>query len=380
MAKRVKSNQRAWLVFLIVVCMGVILMGGVYYVSRMRTKLTNQAIQNVMTVTEQQQQAFDNLISGDRERIHSFAEFFSCNEMDGPEETRHQLTLFSSVDATYTVICLDDGWFCTSTYDTIRQLTEEDLEVYRSLEGSGVRDSFTGLFSGVPRFGYYERFTFSNGHRGFIQKSYDRSKVTAAISLSFYGDQGLAYVVNKQGDILFRSSGMIGDHFYDNILEVVTGNIGAQEDIESLVEALEKGDSGSMVFSGKMGAYVYSYVPIEAVDGWFLISVVPMDAITEEADQILLDSQVALLLLAVVLIVCAVFVMLIWRTHKDIEEKDRTIEYQEQQFDIFSTYLSSNTNDVYMMVDGESGQVEYVSPNIERVLGVAAKDAMISLK
>ena len=58
---------------------------------------------------------------------------------------------------------------------------------------------------------------------------------------------------------------------------------------------------------------------------------------------------------------------------KDKEERhqmDLEVEYQEKLFDIFSTYLSSNTDDVYMML-GEGEKVEYVSPNLERVLGVS---------
>ncbi len=380
MVKRRKKKQRIWLIVLIVACLGVIMVGGINYVSTLRGKLMDQAIQNVMTVTEQQQQAFDNFIAGDQERLHSFAEYFSRNEISGPEEVQRQLTLFDEVDAIYSVMCLDEGWFCSNATESIRQVNEEDLAYYSGLSGSGVRDSYIGLFSGEPKFGYYEAFTFSHGHRGVIQKSYDRAKVSATFSLSFYDGQGLAYVVNEQGEILLRSEGMMDDHLYTNILDVLTGNHGRPENMDGLMAALEKDEAGSIVFTGEMGAFVYTYVPIVAVDQWFLVSIVPMDAITKEADQILLDSQVALLLLAVVLSACGVFIVLIWRTNKDIEEKDRTIEYQEQQFNIFATYLASSTNDVYMMIDTRSGQVEYVSPNIERVLGVTQEAAMADMR
>lgn len=42
--------------------------------------------------------------------------------------------------------------------------------------------------------------------------------------LSLFNDQGLAYVVNDKGDILIRSGGMLGDHLYSNILEILAGN------------------------------------------------------------------------------------------------------------------------------------------------------------
>ena len=99
-----------------------------------------------------------------------------------------------------------------------------------------------------------------------------------------------------------------------------------------------------------------------------------MEAITEETNHILLDSQVAFLFLIFILLVCIVTIVLIWRTYKDIQKKDQEIEYQEQLFDIFSTYLSNNTDDVYMMIDLEADQVDYISPNVERVLGISIKN------
>ena len=52
-------------------------------------------------------------------------------------------------------------------------------------------------------------------------------------------------------------------------------------------------------------------------------------------------------------------------------KKALEVEYQEKLFDILATYLSNNTDDVYMMLNEDGRKVEYVSPNIERVLGVA---------
>ncbi len=59
--------------------------------------------------------------------------------------------------------------------------------------------------------------------------------------------------------------------------------------------------------------------------------------------------------------------------------KNKEIQYQEQLFEMFSTFLSDNVDDVYMMLDMDVKRVEFVSPNIERVLGVPWKDVMEDL-
>lgn len=65
---------------------------------------------------------------------------------------------------------------------------------------------------------------------------------------------------------------------------------------------------------------------------------------------------------------------------KEWEKKDLKIEYQEKLFDIFSTYLASNTDDVYMMLNKNAHIVEYISPNVERVLGVSMAEVAEDLR
>ncbi len=371
MIKKIKKHQKLLLVILLVMCLGTILIGGICYVNILQKNLQNQAIQNVMDVTMQQRQAFDNFISADQERLHSYAEYFSESDHSNPEEIQHALMLFKQVDAIWSVYCLDEGWFCSNLSDEIRQIDEEHLEEYRGFTGSGVRDNYIGLISGNPKFGYYETFTFSNGHKGMIQKSYDRSKVLKTFSLSLYDGKGYGYILDQDGDILMRSTIVSGSRVYDNVFDALTDIHSQPEDIEAFAAALKAQEAGSIIFTGDYDEYVYTYVPIESIDNWHLLTIVPVDAITAETNEILQNSRMTLGLLVLLLMICTLLIQFIRRTHKDIEEKEHEVEYQAQLFDIFSTYLSSNTDDVYMMLDVESKRVEYISPNMERVFGLS---------
>ena len=369
MTETVKKYRQLWLVLPIIVCIVVIVFGGINYLTRLRRNLAGQAIQNVLTVTRQQQQAFDNFVVADQERLHGIAEFFSDSGYTSPEDVQRQLTMFNEANTVYSVVCLDEGWFCSNTSDEILPLTGEQVDVYRALEGSGVRDTFVGIFSGVPRFSYYESFTFSDGRKGLLQKSYDRTKVSETYSLSFYNNQGLAYVVNQRGDILLRATDIQEDNPYTNIFEIL-GNQEAQSDIDRFSAALSNREPGTMTYVGKSNTYEFAYVPMEAVEDWFLVSVVRLDAITEQANEILMDSQQALMLLTAVLVVCAAFGIALWYTNRAIRRRDQEIGYQAALINIFSTYLSRNTDNVFMLMDAETARLDYTSPNVERVLGV----------
>lgn len=376
MTGKFKTKQRLWLSLMIIVCIGSIFAGGIHYLESLRVNLAKQSVQNVLTVTTQQQQAFDNFISEDLERLHSFAQYFSKSGSGSALSIQHQMALFREVDAFYSVINLKNGLFCSNRFLAISHMSEGDLEEYRTLSGSGVRDSYKGLYNSETMFGYYECFSFDDGVQGIVQKSYSRSKVSDAFSLSFYNDQGFAYVVNQRGDILLRSTGIIGDHLYENIFDALTASHSDPGDISAFMSALYARESGSMTFDGDEGNLVYSYVPLENVKQWYLVSIVPEDAIMAEADEMIMASRQAVVLLMVILLVCAVFILLIWHTHREIKGKEQEIEYQIQLFNIFSTYLSQNTDDVYMMLSMSDHRLEYVSPNLERVFGIPPQQLM----
>jgi len=377
MMERIRKYQQALLVVLMVVCLGIIMVGGVHYVGRLRRNLQGNALQNLKAVTVQQQQAFDTFIREDQDRLHAFTNFFTSREIDDPEQIRQLLSLPGDTEAIYLAACLDEGWICGTSFDEIRQLDAGNLETYRSLPDSGVRGPYTGLYSGTPRFGYYETFTFPNGHTGLIQKSYDRSEVLESFPLAFYNGQGLSCIVDRQGNILLRPAGT--EDFYDNIFDQLLSTRKDPEAVARLKEELSAGTAGSMSLSGDGGAFIYTYIPVESVDGWYLVSSVPVEAVTAEMNQMLLEFQLALGLMLLLLFVCAVFILLVWRTQKELLVKDRAIDYQTQLFDIFTTYLSGNTDDIYMILDNETNTLDYVSPNVTRVLGLKPEEVLDAL-
>jgi len=377
MVERVRKYQQALLAALMVVCMGIIMAGGVRYVGRLRGNLQNNALQNLMAVTVQQQQALDTFIHEDQEAVHAFTKFFTSHELGGPEQIRQLLSLPNETEAIYLAMCLDDGWICGTSFDDVRQLDAGNLEIYRSLRGAGVRGPYAGLYSGTTRFGYYETFTFPNGHRGLVQKSYDRSEVLESFPLAFYNGQGLSCIVDRLGNILLRPAA--AEDVYENIFDQLLESRGDPEAVARLKEELSAGRTGSISLSEGEGEYIYTYIPVESAEGWYLVSSVPAEAVTVESNQMLLEFQLALGIMLLLLFICAIFILLVWRTQQDLLVKDRAIDYQTQLFDIFTACLSGNTDDIYMIIDNETDKLDYVSPNVTRVLGLEPEEVLDAL-
>lgn len=61
-------------------------------------------------------------------------------------------------------------------------------------------------------------------------------------------------------------------------------------------------------------------------------------------------------------------------------KKNQEMQYQEQMFGMFATFLSDNIDDIYMMLDEDGEKAEFVSSNIERILGVSWQAVMDDVK
>ncbi|MDE7243903.1 MAG: response regulator, partial [Oscillospiraceae bacterium] len=267
-----------------------------------------------------------------------------------------------------------------NVYQDIIQLNGEQLEFFRSLSDKGLWDNYTGIFTGVPMFGYYETFTFQNGHRGLVQKAYERSRVLETFTLSIYNGQGFGYILNPDGDILLRSVLRSESQTYHNIFDALSDVHTSQTDIDTFKASLEAKKTGSIVFSGDYGNYIYTFAPIESMDGWYILSSVPMNAIQDEASGILRDSHMAIGFFALILVICSTLIFLAWRTQKELKEKELESAYQSQLFDSSFTFLAQNTDDLYIILDHETEKLEYVSPSLERVLGITPKELVESFR
>ena len=256
MNKIIQKYKRPLLIGLIVICMGIMALGAVFYLQKISDKLMDDAIQDVVDVTLQQRQAVENFFSGDRERLHSYAEYFSKHGHDASENDQDLLGVFAGMDANFAVTCLEDSWTASSKYGKVMHLEPDEMAEYHGLSGSGIRDNYVGLVSGVPKFAFYETFTFQNGHPGLVQKSYDRSKVLETFSLSLYNGQGYGYILNQNGDILMRSVPVTGDRVYDNVFDALTDTHGAQEDVGAFRAAMDARDTVSIIFGGDSGMFI----------------------------------------------------------------------------------------------------------------------------
>ena len=162
--------QKYWMYFTAVISIGCVILAAYYYIRYIQDCLMVQTLSNVQTVTQQHQQAFDNFISRDLERVHSYAENFATLDSGDVEAIQSKLDVFFDAGALYNVVNLDTGEYYVSKSHDILQLSRKAQESLSGYPDKGVRESYISIYTGTQMFGYYERFTFRDGAKGIIQK------------------------------------------------------------------------------------------------------------------------------------------------------------------------------------------------------------------
>ncbi len=348
-------------------------LGGGAYIEHMRSSLWIQSISDVLEITAQGTHAFEvyldqgfAMLEG---RAGNFAQYSSSDvESIGAKLDMYEdgAPTFTAIDITHRIIYFNSS--------SMTVLPEDVAEEYSNLPDHGVLDPYLNEYTGQRMFGFYERFTFADGAEGMVRKGTLLSEVGKEFSLSFFNDTGFSYVVNNQGDIILRPASPNSNRTFLNVYDVIEVAGSGETVTDTFRAALAEGSQGAMRITSNGEECVFSFVPVKNTDGWYVVSIIPSSSITTRTEQLIQSSRAFVFMLGIALSVFLLFGVTSWQYRRSVQAKDAEIKYREQLFGI----LASSTNEVFLMLESSDLEIEYVSPNVERVLGVPRQQVMES--
>lgn len=209
-------------------------------------------------------------------------------------------------------------------------------------------------------------------YRGF---AYD------AVAISYYNDavlklldnsafQGNAsnYVIYPDGRVLIDNSVNRTETIYNFIAMLRDHSDLTEEEILALSDAFAQGSSGNMKVTLGDTRYYLVYEGT-AVHSWTMVGLVPVSIVNASLDKLWLHTLQIVAGIAAGLSV-AIILLILRRSHTTLHRKNTEILYRDELFQ----KLSQNVDDVFLMLDAETAKVDYVSPNIERLLGIPWKE------
>ena len=209
-------------------------------------------------------------------------------------------------------------------------------------------------------------------YRGF---AYD------AVAIAYYNDavlklldnsafQGNAsnYVIYPDGRVVIDNSVNRTETIYNFIAMLRDHSDLSEEQLLALSDAFAQGGSGNLRVKLGNTSYYLVYEGTEILN-WTMLGLVPVGIVNASLDrlwfhtiQIVAGITVGFAMLVILLIVR--------RSHVILRRKNTEISYRDELFQ----KLSMNVDDVFLMLDARTYKVDYVSPNIERLLGIPWKE------
>ena len=207
--------------------------------------------------------------------------------------------------------------------------------------------------------GTYRGFTYDA-----IAVAYYNDTVLSAIDSSAFGGAAHSYVIYSDGRVVLDSNADSDDPVY-NLLAELRGNSDLSEKkFDALSDDFAQGRNGSMMLTLRGTRYYLVYENI-GIQDWIMLGLVPVSVVNAGMDTLWRRTVEIVVVIACLLMVLLI-ALIVRRSRDALRRRDTEILYRDELF----TRLSRNVDDVFLMMDAETSRVDYVSPNIERLLGV----------
>ena len=208
--------------------------------------------------------------------------------------------------------------------------------------------------------GQYQGFDYAA-----IAISFNPSDMTESLSINAFSGAAECFILYPDGKILFSSRQ--NDEQPCNLMTYLLENA-AFSDKSGEVIALDWKNGSSYVTACSLnGNSVYlSYQPVGFSD-WIMAAITPADIVNASMNHFTVVTMGVMAFVFGLIAVGVIFSMLL-NSRQRMREKNQEIQYRESLFDM----LTQNTNDIFLLFSPSDYRAEYISPNLERVLGIDA--------
>ncbi len=174
-----------------------------------------------------------------------------------------------------------------------------------AMEGSvNVSDRFVSRLDGDERFVISVPILKGGVVIGTLQKFYSPEQMYALCSVSLFSSQGYMCIINSDGYILISSSQNQYSQEADNYYRFLYSE-GNQQESQVLEADLKKGNAGFMETVINNVPTFSAYTPIEDIHDWYLITSVPTNAVSPNANVVI---QMFYFILLIVVATFALFI------------------------------------------------------------------------
>ena len=207
-----------------------------------------------------------------------------------------------------------------------------------------------------------------------IAISFNNSDLVSALEISAFNGQSSSYVIYPDGRVLVDNASEQVRRIHNFIASLEMYSSLTSDEVEALQQDFRQHRAGVTSFRLDDVEYYLVYEPVSFED-WVVLGMVPVATVNASMSKLQYSTMVVVAGIAIMLALVVLIYLI--RSYRDsLKQKDNELLYREELFNI----LSNNVDDIFVMLDSDAFHVDYISPNIEKLVGIPEKEARANIR
>lgn len=341
----------------------------VRYYSFVSQTIYAESISHLTEIFHQANRSLNNLVGRNWTNMHLWADYLQDvsdeKEIDSfvahaKEETGFTDFYFISREGNYHTVGDETGYL--DLKDELPELILHDKDMV-----------INSVVPGKPQIMVFVTPAVKASYKGFeyeaIAVSFDNSDMVNALKISTFDGHSSSYVIHSDGRVVVDNAVNKQQDIYNLLAMLKKYSDMNKDELELLQRNLRQGISGATVVDLGKESYYLIYESADFED-WSVVGLVPTGIVNASMNS--LQSSTLLLVAGIAICIAALMIVYVIRQNQlKLKKKDKEILYRDELF----SKLSVNVDDVFLMLNAENMRVDYISPNIEKLMGIPEKQA-----
>ena len=278
-------------------------------------------------------------------------------------QNKSHFTDFYFISRNSEYMTLDDS---TGYLDLRNKLSDLILDQKSIVANSVVPDQPEIMVFAIP--------TAKGSYRGFdyeaIAITYNNTDLVKALKTTSFDGQAGTYAVLDDGRVVLDNGSEHMGTIHNVLAFVDECDHVTDEILAGLKQEFKEGKTGAMLVSTEGRSYYLLYESA-GFQNWTVVCLVPSDVVNSNMNNLQYITIFVVSAIAV-LVGFIIILMVIQQNRLKLKRMDNALISRDELF----AKLSSNVDDVFLMINAGNLTVEYISPNIDRLLGISDMEVL----
>ena len=254
----------------------------------------------------------------------------------------------------------------TGYLDLRNKLSDLILDQKSIVANSVVPDQPEIMVFAIPTAkGSYREFEYEA-----IAITYNNTDLVKALKTTSFDGQAGTYAVLDDGRVVLDNGSKYMSTIHNVLAFVEECDHVTDEILARLKQEFKEGKTGAMLVSTEGRSYYLLYESA-GFQNWTVVCLVPSDVVNSNMNNLQYITIFVVSAIAV-LVGFIIILMVIQQNRLKLKRMDNALISRDELF----AKLSSNVDDVFLMINAGNLTVEYISPNIDRLLGISEMDVL----